>query len=276
MTTETSHTFLAAARPTPSDGAAQRGQSHRAVTGKGPPQAIALPGVHEAAQRLLQPLPRGRLIDLACGQGAFSVWARSQGFDVTAVDAGYDDFCAVDIPFLVADLNGRFPFADASVDYVVALEIIEHLENPFHFLRETARVLAPGGQALLSTPNEHNLQSRLAYLLTGYYGDSRHVLRPDDEKLPMRHINMTPPAQLEFVWRSAGLELVNIEPSRTSAGALCLLPLLYPLQRLRYWSRLRRTRDLRDREATRQAYGLLNRASMLTGRVIVYHLRKPD
>lgn len=239
------------------------------------PSPIALPGVHAAAMRLLQPLPRGTLLDLASGQGAFSLWAQSQGFAVTAVDAGHDGFCAPDIPFVLADLNERFPFEDGSVDYVVGLEVVEHLENAFHFLREVARVLKPGGHALLSTPNEHSCQSRFVYFLTGFYGDSRRVIRDDDEELPMRHINMSPPSQLEFAWRKAGLQLLKIAPSRLSAGAACLFPVLYPLQRLRYATRLRKLCDPRDRATAARTYQLLNRPAMLLARVIVYLLHKP-
>lgn len=47
----------------------------------------------------------------------------------------------------------RLPVRDGSIDLVVALEVIEHLDRPERFLAEAARVLAPGGAAVLSTPN---------------------------------------------------------------------------------------------------------------------------
>lgn len=241
----------------------------------GGPQPCALPGVHEAAKRLIMPLPRGKLLDLAAGGGALSDWARREGFDVTAVDVSRDYFRPEDIPFVEVDLNRPFPWADESVDIVVALEIVEHLEDPFGFLREISRVLGPGGHVILSTPNEHNLQNRLAYFLTGFYGDSRSVIRADDAELPMRHINMIPPAQLELAWRMAGLELVGLETSRWRRGAKWLWPMVYPLQRLIYWLRLRRLRDPADRETALRTYRLLNRPAMLLGRIVAYHLRKP-
>ncbi|MGF1445447.1 MAG: glycosyltransferase [Pikeienuella sp.] len=46
------------------------------------------------------------------------------------------------------------PHADASVDLVLAMEIFEHLgTDPVFFLDEAARVLAPGGHLLITTPN---------------------------------------------------------------------------------------------------------------------------
>jgi SAM-dependent methyltransferase len=44
------------------------------------------------------------------------------------------------------------PFADGSIDCVVLLEVLEHLEHPRRALEEIARVLKPGGRLLLSMP----------------------------------------------------------------------------------------------------------------------------
>ena len=47
-----------------------------------------------------------------------------------------------------------FPFADNTFDLVLCCEILEHLLiNPSHMLYETHRVLRPGGQILITTPN---------------------------------------------------------------------------------------------------------------------------
>ncbi|NKY44600.1 class I SAM-dependent methyltransferase [Nocardia cerradoensis] len=45
------------------------------------------------------------------------------------------------------------PLDDASVDVVVNFQVIEHLWDQGQFLRECLRVLRPGGQLLISTPN---------------------------------------------------------------------------------------------------------------------------
>jgi SAM-dependent methyltransferase len=160
-------------------------------------------------------------------------------------------------------------------DVVAALEIIEHLENQYQFLREIARVLRPGGHAILSTPNEHNLQNRWNYFLTGFYGDSRHVIDEHDPDLPLRHINMIPPSQLELAWRRAGLELVEIEVSKRRPSAWLLVPIMLPLQWLRYRLKLSRLRDAHASARCARVYSLLGDLRMLTGRVVVYHLVKP-
>ncbi|WP_051406871.1 bifunctional 2-polyprenyl-6-hydroxyphenol methylase/3-demethylubiquinol 3-O-methyltransferase UbiG [Nocardia sp. CNY236] len=45
------------------------------------------------------------------------------------------------------------PLDDASVDIVVNFQVIEHLWDQSQFLQECLRVLRPGGELLLSTPN---------------------------------------------------------------------------------------------------------------------------
>lgn len=61
----------------------------------------------------------------------------------------------------------RIPLADESVDLVTANELIEHLYNPDHMLREVFRVLKEDGYFLLSTPNLGSWVNRLIFLL-GY------------------------------------------------------------------------------------------------------------
>ncbi|HEX4188842.1 MAG TPA: class I SAM-dependent methyltransferase [Solirubrobacteraceae bacterium] len=52
----------------------------------------------------------------------------------------------------------RFPFADATFDAITFNEVLEHLRiNPVHCLRETHRVLKPGGKLMLETPNLRSL-----------------------------------------------------------------------------------------------------------------------
>ncbi|MBH0781459.1 class I SAM-dependent methyltransferase [Nocardia bovistercoris] len=47
----------------------------------------------------------------------------------------------------------QLPLDDASVDVVVNFQVIEHLWDQGQFLRECLRVLRPGGELLISTPN---------------------------------------------------------------------------------------------------------------------------
>ena len=45
------------------------------------------------------------------------------------------------------------PFADASFDWVITFQVIEHIRRDGEFVRELHRVLRPGGQLTATTPN---------------------------------------------------------------------------------------------------------------------------
>ena len=53
---------------------------------------------------------------------------------------------------LVADAHA-LPFADRSLANIVILDVLHHLSSPKGFLREAARVLAPGGRLIMMEPD---------------------------------------------------------------------------------------------------------------------------
>jgi 2-polyprenyl-3-methyl-5-hydroxy-6-metoxy-1,4-benzoquinol methylase len=125
----------------------------------------AMPDAYHLALDFMARLGRGRVLDLAAGSGYTSRRLKELGFDVTAYDIYTDQFVPKDIPIKKADLNRELDEPAGSVDAILALEVIEHLENPKGFLREVARVLRPGGGLVLSTPNIVTLGSKLRFAM---------------------------------------------------------------------------------------------------------------
>ena len=52
-----------------------------------------------------------------------------------------------------ADLNQRWPFDDNSIGVVRAFDVLEHLKDPIHAMKEIERILVPGGYLLSQTPS---------------------------------------------------------------------------------------------------------------------------
>lgn len=76
-----------------------------------------------------------------------------------------------------ANLNAAWPLETASVDFAFSTEVIEHVENPRHFMREIVRITRPGGFIFISTPNNHSLISKLVFMLRGehrYFQDASY------------------------------------------------------------------------------------------------------
>jgi len=127
--------------------------------------------IYAMALRALAAAPcrAGEAVDVGAGAGNFTRMLAGQFERVHALDA----FRPVDLPantiFHETDLNGNWPLPDGAADLLVALEVIEHLENPRHFFREITRVLRPGGYGFVSTPNNHSLSSLLTFLTKGQH-----------------------------------------------------------------------------------------------------------
>jgi 2-polyprenyl-3-methyl-5-hydroxy-6-metoxy-1,4-benzoquinol methylase len=69
--------------------------------------------------------------------------------------------------FVHSDLNDKWSVADETVDFLFALEVLEHVENPRHFFREMRRIIKPNGYAFLTTPNNHSIYSKLIFFFKG-------------------------------------------------------------------------------------------------------------
>lgn len=73
------------------------------------------------------------------------------------------------VRWIRTDLNEPLDLPEASFDILVAVEVLEHLENPWAVSREWFRLLRPGGLLVASTPNTESWRSLLALLLRGHF-----------------------------------------------------------------------------------------------------------
>jgi SAM-dependent methyltransferase len=162
----------------------------------------------EAVKALVEPKAGDRVLDLGCAAGAVSHFLSTLGCKTVGVDAeplAIDKARELfpDLHFQLANV-ARLPFEGASFDKAVAADLVEHLdeENFAAMLRETRRVLRPGGTLSIYTPNPKHPIERLK---------SRNLILAENPT----HIGLRTAAALEAALRRAGFEVdvVDWRPS---------------------------------------------------------------
>jgi 2-polyprenyl-3-methyl-5-hydroxy-6-metoxy-1,4-benzoquinol methylase len=129
--------------------------------------------IYEPILKLLQGYKlHGRVLDYGAGVGnltrrllALGQFEQVEGADILARPENLPS----EIAWHRFDSNEAGVLPARSFDAVIAAEVIEHLENPRQVAREWFRILKPGGQLILSTPNNESIRSLMALLLRGHF-----------------------------------------------------------------------------------------------------------
>lgn len=122
-------------------------------------------GRYQAILRAVGDWQGKSVLDIACGDCCLSALMASAGATIVGIDASS---AGLDVGkkrwlkenpetftrarFQVADASKELPFDTGSFDIVIASEIIEHLEEPQFLISEMARVAAPDGLVVITTP----------------------------------------------------------------------------------------------------------------------------
>ena len=231
---------------------------------------------------LVAPVVRsgGRVLDVGAGEGYFSKTvgdlAASQGLApataLRACDLFPENFRYGGVVCDPIAEDGRLPYDDASFDLVCSLEVIEHLEDQFRFVRELFRVTRPGGRAIVSTPNVLNINSRWRYLHSGFGVLFDPLpLSSSDPVHTSGHINPVGFYYLAYMFRRAGFDGVRVHFDRQKRSATALtvllgLPLLFG--HAAFGRRLRRKAPAVYAENA-ALLGEMNSWAMLTSRSII-------
>jgi SAM-dependent methyltransferase len=160
----------------------------------------------------------GWVLDLGCGSG-YGTASLAQG---SAPVAGLDRV-APDAAnrlarghFVRADLDLAIPFARRSFELVVSFQVIEHLEDPTHYIEAIAELLRPDGVALLTTPNRITSDGVNPYHVHEYVADElAERLRPRFGAVELRGVGATGPVRSALETRSRRIRrIMRLDPLR--------------------------------------------------------------
>ena len=166
--------------------------------------------IHHAILQYIKSLPpkdNFSLLDIGCGQATFlqQIKQHFPSSNLTGCDlTPFVDLSAIPAQFISHDLNSPFPSTFDQYDIVTAIEVIEHLENSRHFVRQITKLLRPNGRMILSTPNLDSILNILTFALKGHH----NAFGPRDYPA---HINPVSRNQLlQIVGEIEELQLTNV------------------------------------------------------------------
>lgn len=165
-------------------------------------------------------ISRGRLVDVGCGRG--ELWrALSSCFDrYCGLDAVRYDHFPSDAEFVQVDLDApEWPLGDGDADVVTGVETIEHLENPWAFVRSLTRLAKPGGWVVVTTPNQLSALSMVTLIVKRRFSAFQDAMYP-------AHRTALLESDLRRIASDAGL--TDIDTAYSHRGRLPLVGWHYP------------------------------------------------
>jgi len=166
----------------------------------------------EAARMFIERKPPGRLLDVGCGHGRFMTAMAKQGWSVFGIDF---DGAAVEAARPTHGNRVRVGTIDDVVasgeryDVVCASHVLEHVENPIHFLKQCRAILNPNGIVAIKTPNVRS------------YGHQRFG-RDWRGLEPPRHLHIFTSEALRECAQSAKLQVLKLVTTAVSAEQILL------------------------------------------------------
>ncbi len=124
-------------------------------------------GRHHIARFTKGAAPFERVLDIGAGPGADLMLARlaCPSAELWAVEVhppSRAKLRKLGVNVVALDLEkDALPFADNSVDVIIANQILEHVKEVFWIFHEISRVLRPGGHLILGVPNLASLHNRV-------------------------------------------------------------------------------------------------------------------
>ena len=168
---------------------------------------------HETVLNLISNSSNLRIVDIPCGSGAFISRLK---------DNGYNNVLAMDIEnileinhkdFVVGDMTEILPMEDNSIDVLVCIDGIEHINRQFDFVKEVNRILKDGGEFIISTPNISSLRSRGKWLISGHHHKCNTPLDENNPN-PLHHIGMISFPEIRYIFHTNGFKIQNVTTNR--------------------------------------------------------------
>ena len=133
--------------------------------------------------KFFKPFIKGKLLDFGCGDGNFASRISSYcdsvcGVDIAEIPINQAILNYPKIEFKLLENGVNIPYPDSYFDCIVALDVLEHILDIEHVLKELNRVLKSGGSLLITTSELTRIKIILIALTSldnYFYPTSPHI-----------------------------------------------------------------------------------------------------
>lgn len=165
------------------------------------------------------------VLDVGAGQGGCLLELLDRGADAVGIEPGAEFAALARLrlgeaghdPARLRNVAGEtLPFPDCSFDYVISLQVLEHVRDPAAIVSEMLRVLKPGGRCYLACENylsfrEQHYRVRWLPLLPKSIGAAYLRLLGRNPDFLKRFVFYTTLPQISRICRQIGFRNISVE-----------------------------------------------------------------
>lgn len=171
-------------------------------------------GLHEQIFNLIKkrfPDKTINILDIACGDGALSSRLSDHGYlNITAVDIESKlPTMKKGINYSKLNLNNQKEFDEFAnsnkekFELILGIETIEHLENPWNYLRLIKIMVKKSGTIIISTPNISSIYSKINFLTKNKF------FQFEEDDISYWHINPISSFEMETIINHLNMKLIE-------------------------------------------------------------------
>ena len=167
--------------------------------------------------------PNSKVLDIGCATGYLARELSKIGCETWGVDCDElaakkaENYCK-EITICNLDEIDTLPFPENFFDFIVALDVVEHLIHPDKLLSVVKPYLKAGGQIVISVPNIAHASMRWS-LLNGHFEYTSTGI------LDKTHVHFYTMKSFENLIKRAGYKILTISPT----NGMCKVPFLYKI-----------------------------------------------